>query len=103
MAEPDDLTYEISQIDLRLALVPDEDLVRCGELIEARRLLIEALGRSPAAFSDLRAIQASTVQLTARLRQQRANIVAWLGHNRRSQNLVRALSEPPASESSYFG
>jgi hypothetical protein len=103
MAGPDDLTYEISQIDLRLALVPDEDLIRCGELIEARRLLIDALARSPATLSDLRAIQASTVQLTARLRQQRTNIVAWMGHNRRSRNLARALSGPAASESSYFG
>lgn len=103
--DSDSLVYEISAIDLRLAVVPDEDLLGCSDLMEARRILIEALANcpTPASLTDLRELMAATARLTARVRLERERAVGALGDNRRGQSLIRALRTPAASHSSYFG
>jgi hypothetical protein len=95
----------IAEIDREFATVPDQELLGCVELMEKRRRLIFELVESPSVGLDhLSSAVESTARLGARTRQARETVIASLASSRRSQNLVRALSEPaPPRESAIFG
>lgn len=105
MPDCHDLMEAIAEIDSRLSTMPDQELLACAELMEKRRGLVFELVESPSVGLDhLSSAIESTTRLGARIRQAREIVIATLASSRRSQNLVRALSEPtPPQESAIFG
>lgn len=105
MPDCHDLMGSIAEIDSRLATMPDQELLACAELMEKRRGLVFEMVEDPSIGLDhLNAAIESTARLAVRLRQAREAVIATLASSRRSQNLVRALSEPASpQEAALFG